>query len=144
MKVRLKKEIITMGQPNIDPTKVVGKYITAENWNTFIEQDDVVVIDTRNNYEIDIGTFDGSIKPNTESFRQFPEWWERNKDKYQNKKIAMFCTGGIRCEKSSNYLLNNGVEDVYHLEGGILKYLENVEEKNSKWLGECYVFDHRV
>ena len=144
MKVRLKKEIVTMGQPNIDPTKVVGKYIAANDWNTFIEKNDVVVIDTRNNYEVDIGTFEGAINPNTESFKQFPEWWEKNKNKYQNKKIAMFCTGGIRCEKSSNYLLNNGIKDVYHLEGGILKYLENIEEQNSKWQGECYVFDHRV
>ena len=102
------------------------------------------MIDTRNNYEVDIGTFEGSINPNTESFKQFPEWWEKNKNKYQDKKIAMFCTGGIRCEKSSNYLLNNGIKDVYHLEGGILKYLENIEEQNSKWQGECYVFDHRV
>ena len=92
MKVRLKKEIVTMGQPDIDPTKVVGKYIAAENWNTFIEKDDVVVIDTRNNYEVDIGTFEGSINPNTKSFKQFPEWWEKNKNKYQDKKIAMFCT----------------------------------------------------
>lgn len=144
MKVRIKKEIVKMGQPNIDPRKAVGKYITAENWNELMENDDIVIIDTRNEYEVEIGTFEGSINPKTESFSQFPKWWEDNKSKYLNKKIAMFCTGGIRCEKSSNYLLNNGVQDVYHLEGGILKYLENIEEKNSKWQGECYVFDHRV
>ena len=144
MKVRLKKEIVTMGQPNIDPTKVVGKYIAAENWNTFIEKDDVVVIDTRNNYEVDIGTFEGSINPNTESFKQFPEWWEKNKNKYKDKKIAMFCTGGIRCEKSTNYLIGQGVENVFHLKGGILKYLEEIPEEQSEWVGDCFVFDARV
>ena len=144
MKVRLKKEIVTMGQPNIDPRKAVGKYIKPENWNTFIENDDVVVIDTRNNYEVQIGSFKDSINPETNNFRQFPEWWEKNKDKYQGKKIAMFCTGGIRCEKSSNYLLSQGVKDVFHLQGGILKYLEKVNKEESNWTGECYVFDHRV
>jgi UPF0176 protein len=144
MKVRIKKEIVTMGQPNIDPRKVVGSYIKPEDWNTFAEKDDVVVIDTRNNYEIQIGTFKNSISPNTDSFRQFPEWWRKNKDKYQGKKIAMFCTGGIRCEKSSNYLINQGVKDVFHLKGGILKYLEKIKQEDSNWVGECYVFDHRV
>ena len=144
MKVRLKKEIVTMGQPDIDPRHTVGKYIKPENWNAFTEKDDVVVIDTRNNYEIKIGTFKDSINPNTDSFRQFPEWWKKNKDKYQGKKIAMFCTGGIRCEKSSNYLLNQGIKDVFHLQGGILKYLEKIKKEDSNWIGECYVFDHRV
>ena len=138
MKVKLKKEIVTMGQPHI------GNYIEPSDWNNLISQDDVIVIDTRNDYEVAIGSFDGAIDPETKSFGEFPEWWEENRSKYQDKRVAMFCTGGIRCEKSTNFLLNEGVKDVYHLKGGILKYLEEVPEKNSKWNGECFVFDSRV
>ncbi|MDA8741690.1 rhodanese-related sulfurtransferase [Amylibacter sp.] len=144
MKVKLKKEIVTMGQPHIDPTLNVGNYIEPSEWNNLISQDDVIVIDTRNDYEVAIGSFDGAIDPETKSFGEFPEWWEENRSKYQDKRVAMFCTGGIRCEKSTNFLLNEGVKDVYHLKGGILKYLEEVPEKNSKWNGECFVFDSRV
>ena len=144
MKVKLKKEIVTMGQPNIDPTMNVGNYVAPADWNDLIAQDDVVVIDTRNDYEVAIGTFEGAIDPETKSFGEFPAWWEDNKERFHNKRVAMFCTGGIRCEKSTNYLLNEGVKDVYHLKGGILKYLEEVPEKDSTWQGDCFVFDGRV
>ncbi|NRB05483.1 MAG: rhodanese-related sulfurtransferase [Rhodobacteraceae bacterium] len=144
MKVRLKREIVTMGQPDIDPLARVGHYVDADDWNDLIQDPDVVVIDTRNDYEVAIGTFDGAIDPKTESFGQFPEWWQDNKDKFEGKKVAMFCTGGIRCEKSTNYLLGQGVEDVYHLKGGILKYLEEVKADDSLWKGSCFVFDGRV
>ncbi len=144
MKVRLKKEIVTMGQPDVDPRASVGHYVEPQDWNDLIRSEDVVVIDTRNDYEVEIGTFEGAIDPKTESFREFPQWWEENKDRFHNKRVAMFCTGGIRCEKSTNYLLGQGVEDVYHLKGGILRYLEEVPEKDSTWEGECFVFDNRV
>ncbi|MDE4098178.1 MULTISPECIES: rhodanese-related sulfurtransferase [Rhodobacterales] len=144
MKVRLKKEIVTMGQPDVDPKARVGNYVEPEDWNDLIRSDDVVVIDTRNDYEVAIGTFEGAIDPETSSFREFPAWWEANKDRFHNKRVAMFCTGGIRCEKSTNFLLGQGVEDVYHLKGGILRYLEEVPEQDSSWQGECFVFDNRV
>lgn len=144
MKVRLKKEIVTMGQPDVDPRASVGHYVEPEAWNDLIRQDDVVVIDTRNDYEVAIGTFEGAVDPKTESFGDFPAWWEENKDRFHNKRVAMFCTGGIRCEKSTNYLLGQGVEDVYHLKGGILRYLEEMPAENSTWEGECFVFDNRV
>ncbi|WP_368185829.1 rhodanese-related sulfurtransferase [Aestuariibius sp. HNIBRBA575] len=144
MKVRLKKEIVTMGQPDIDPLAKVGHYVAPEDWNELISAPDVAVIDTRNDYEVGIGTFEGAVDPETASFREFPAWWEANKDRFHNKRIAMFCTGGIRCEKSTNYLLGQGVEDVFHLKGGILKYLEEVPQEDSKWNGECFVFDARV
>lgn len=144
MKVRIKREIVTMGQPDVDPRASVGHYISPEDWNELITRDDVAVIDTRNDYEVAIGTFDGAIDPKTQSFGAFPAWWEENKHRFHNKKIAMFCTGGIRCEKSTNYLLGQGVEDVYHLKGGILKYLEEVPEAHSTWKGDCFVFDNRV
>ncbi|WP_170439071.1 oxygen-dependent tRNA uridine(34) hydroxylase TrhO [Ruegeria arenilitoris] len=144
MKVRLKKEIVTMGQPDVDPRARTGHYVEPQDWNDLIRSDDVVVIDTRNDYEVSIGTFDGAIDPKTASFRDFPTWWEHNKDRFHNKRVAMFCTGGIRCEKSTNYLLGQGVEDVYHLKGGILRYLEEVPPEDSTWKGECYVFDNRV
>ncbi|MCB4457604.1 oxygen-dependent tRNA uridine(34) hydroxylase TrhO [Leisingera sp. McT4-56] len=144
MKVRLKKEIVTMGQPDVDPLASVGHYVEPEDWNDLIQQDDVVLIDTRNDYEVAIGTFEGAIDPKTESFRDFPAWWEENKDRFHNKRVAMFCTGGIRCEKSTNYLLGQGVEDVYHLKGGILRYLEEMPAEDSTWEGECFVFDNRV
>lgn len=144
MKVKLKKEIVTMGQPDIDPRAKVGHYIEPKDWNDLISADDVVVIDTRNDYEIAIGTFEGAIDPETATFREFPAWWEENAHRFHNKRVAMFCTGGIRCEKSTNFLLGQGVEDVYHLKGGILKYLEEVPAENSMWNGECFVFDERV
>jgi len=144
MKVRLKKEIVTMGQPDVDPTAAVGNYVQPADWNALISAPDVAVIDTRNDYEVAIGTFDGAVDPMTKSFGEFPAWWEENKHRFHNKKIAMFCTGGIRCEKSTNYLIGQGVEEVYHLKGGILKYLEDVPQDDSKWDGECFVFDARV
>ena len=144
MKVRLKREIVTMGQPNVNPVEKVGKYVAPEDWNDLINAPDVAVIDTRNDYEVAIGTFDGAVDPETKSFGEFPAWWEDNKDRFHNKRIAMFCTGGIRCEKSTNYLLGQGVDEVYPLKGGILKYLEEVPEEDSTWNGDCFVFDARV
>ena len=144
MKVKLKREIVTMGQPDVDPLARVGNYVEPQDWNDLIRSPDVVVIDTRNDYEVAIGTFEGAIDPETASFREFPQWWEANKDRFHNKRVAMFCTGGIRCEKSTNYLLGQGVEDVYHLKGGILKYLEDVPQDKSTWQGDCFVFDARV
>ncbi len=144
MKVRLKKEIVTMGQPDVDPKARVGHYVDPQDWNDLIRQPDVALIDTRNDYEVAIGTFEGAVDPETKSFGEFPAWWEENKHRFHNKKIAMFCTGGIRCEKSTNYLLGEGVEDVYHLKGGILRYLEETPADNSTWQGECFVFDNRV
>jgi len=144
MKVKLKKEIVTLGVPSVDPTAHVGHYVDPQDWNDLISQDDVVVIDTRNDYEVEIGTFEGAVDPETKSFSEFPDWWAQNKDRFHNKRVAMFCTGGIRCEKSTNYLLGDGIDEVYHLKGGILKYLEEVPAENSKWNGECFVFDSRV
>ena len=144
MKVRLKKEIVTMGRPDVDPLVTTGNYVEAVDWNALIASPDVVVIDTRNDYEVGIGSFEGAVNPQTKTFREFPEWWANNKHHFHNKKIAMFCTGGIRCEKSTNFLLGEGVEDVYHLKGGILKYLEQVPQQKSTWAGECFVFDNRV
>ncbi|WP_370283790.1 rhodanese-related sulfurtransferase [Pseudooceanicola sp.] len=144
MKVRLKKEIVTMGQPDVDPLARVGHYVEPAEWNALISAPDVAVIDTRNDYEVAIGTFEGAVDPQTASFRDFPIWWEENRDRFHNKRIAMFCTGGIRCEKSTNWLIGQGVDEVYHLKGGILKYLEEVPEDESLWRGECFVFDGRV
>ena len=144
MKVKLKREIVTMGIEGVDPRASVGHYLSPAEWNEMITAPDVAVIDTRNDYEVGIGTFQGAIDPGTKSFRDFPAWWEANRDRFHNKRIAMFCTGGIRCEKSTNYLISQGVEDVFHLKGGILKYLEDVPEEQSLWNGECYVFDGRV
>lgn len=144
MKVRLKREIVTMGQPDVDPRASVGHYVEAKDWNALITAPDVVVIDTRNDYEVSIGTFEGAVDPLTKSFGEFPAWWAENAERFHNKRVAMFCTGGIRCEKSTNYLISQGVEDVYHLKGGILKYLEEVPQEDSKWQGECFVFDQRV
>jgi UPF0176 protein len=144
MKVRLKREIVTMGQPDVNPLAAVGHYVEATDWNELISAPDVAIIDTRNDYEVGIGTFTDAVDPGTKSFGEFPAWWEANKHRFHNKRIAMFCTGGIRCEKSTNYLLGQGVEDVYHLKGGILKYLEDVPATESRWQGECYVFDQRV
>ncbi|MGC8201082.1 rhodanese-related sulfurtransferase [Aliiroseovarius sp. PTFE2010] len=144
MKVRLKREIVTMGQPDVDPKARVGHYVDPADWNALISAEDVAIIDTRNDYEVAIGSFRGAIDPETSSFREFPKWWEENKHRFHNKRIAMFCTGGIRCEKSTNYLMAQGVDEVYHLKGGILKYLEEVPRDNSLWDGECFVFDGRV
>ena len=144
LKVRLKREIVTMGQPDVDPLAGVGHYVEAEDWNDLIRRQDVAVIDTRNDYEVAIGTFEGAVDPQTKSFGEFPAWWEENKHRFHNKRIAMFCTGGIRCEKSTNYLLGQGVPEVFHLKGGILKYLEEVPAGDSTWQGECFVFDNRV
>ncbi|MES2432383.1 MAG: rhodanese-related sulfurtransferase [Pseudomonadota bacterium] len=144
LKIKLKREIVTMGQPDIDPVARVGHYVAPKDWNALIAEPDVVMIDTRNDYETGIGSFQGAVDPDIRTFRDFPAWWEQHKDEYQGKRIAMFCTGGIRCEKSTNYLLGQGVDQVYHLKGGILKYLEDVPAAASMWNGECYVFDTRV
>ncbi|MEO0390670.1 MAG: rhodanese-related sulfurtransferase [Pseudomonadota bacterium] len=144
MKVRLKREIVTMGQPDVDPLARVGHYVEPQDWNALIDAPDVAVIDTRNDFEVAIGSFDGAVDPATRSFGDFPAWWDQNKARFEGKRIAMFCTGGIRCEKSTNYLLGQGVEDVFHLKGGILKYLEEVPADQSRWQGECFVFDGRV
>jgi UPF0176 protein len=144
MKVRLKREIVTMGQPEVDPLARVGNYVAPADWNVLISDPDTVVIDTRNDYEVAIGTFRGAIDPGTRAFGEFPDWWQANGKAFAGKRIAMFCTGGIRCEKSTNYLLGQGHDEVYHLKGGILKYLEDVPEADSLWQGECFVFDDRV
>ncbi len=144
MKVRLKREIVTMGVPGTDPRHIVGSYVAPADWNALISAPDVAVIDTRNDYEVAIGSFRGAVDPGTESFRDFPAWWEENRARFHNKRIAMFCTGGIRCEKSTAFLKAQGVEEVYHLKGGILKYLEEVPEQDSLWDGGCFVFDARV
>ena len=144
MKVRLKKEIVTLGKDGIDPTKEVGTYVKPEQWNALIERPDIVVIDTRNDYEIEIGTFKNAVNPNTKTFREFPQWVADADALGKKPAVAMFCTGGIRCEKATAFMLQQGFEEVYHLEGGILKYLETVPEKDSLWEGECFVFDDRV
>jgi UPF0176 protein len=143
-KVKLKKEIVTMGVEGVDPAHIVGTYLKGEAWNQVISDPDTIVIDTRNDYEVAIGTFKNAINPNTTSFREFPRWAAENLDKSKHKKVAMFCTGGIRCEKSTAYLKEQGFDEVYHLDGGILKYLEEVPEQQSLWQGECFVFDQRV
>ena len=144
MKVRLKREIVTMGQPEVDPRARVGAYVSPADWNALILGPDVAVIDTRNDYEVAIGTVAGAIDPDIRTFRDFPAWWRANKDTYKGKRIAMFCTGGIRCEKSTNFLIGEGVPEVFHLKGGILKYLEDVPKDESLWQGACFVFDQRV
>ena len=144
LKVRLKREIVTMGQPGIDPVSRAGAYVRPGDWNSLITRDDVAVIDTRNAYEVGIGSFEGAIDPDTARFRDFPAWWDANGRRFDGKKVAMYCTGGIRCEKATSYLLGQGVEEVYHLKGGILGYLEDVPEEESLWHGECFVFDQRV
>ena len=144
LKVRVKREIVTMGKPDVDPSARVGHYVAPRDWNDLIAAPDVAVIDTRNDYEVQIGRFEGAVDPGTRAFREFPAWWEANEKRFRGKRIAMYCTGGIRCEKSTNWLIGQGVSDVYHLEGGILKYLEEVPEAESLWQGACYVFDGRV
>jgi UPF0176 protein len=144
MKVKLKKEIVTMGVPSVNPNNTVGTYVKPEDWNALISDPDVILLDTRNDYEVHIGTFKGAIDPKTTTFREFPKYVAKNLDKTKHKKVAMFCTGGIRCEKASSYMLEQGFDEVYHLQGGILKYLETVPEEQSLWQGECFVFDQRV
>jgi UPF0176 protein len=144
LKVRLKREIVTLGQPQVDPTRRVGTYVAPSDWNMLISDPDVLVIDTRNAYEVGIGTFAGAVNPNTRAFSEFPAYVQDNLQTARKRRIAMFCTGGIRCEKASSYLISQGFEDVYHLEGGILKYLETVPPAASLWHGECYVFDQRI
>ena len=144
IKVKLKKEIVTMGIPDTDPNELNGTRVNAQQWNELISAADVVVIDTRNDYEHGIGTFANAISPRTETFREFPAYVKKELHRAKHKKIAMFCTGGIRCEKATNYLLKQGFAQVYHLDGGILKYLETVEDGESLWHGECFVFDDRV
>ena len=144
MKVKLKKEIVTMGREGIDPKMLVGHYIEPQDWNALITDPEVTVIDTRNHYECDIGSFEGAINPQTTTFKEMPAFVDQQLDPAKHKKVAMFCTGGIRCEKSTAYLLEQGFDEVYHLKGGILKYLEEVPEEKSLWQGECFVFDNRV
>ena len=144
MKVKLKKEIVTMGVPSVNPNNTVGTYVKPEDWNALISDPDVILLDTRNDYEVHIGTFKGAVDPKTTTFREFPKYVANNLDKTKHKKVAMFCTGGIRCEKASSYMLEQGFDAVYHLQGGILKYLETVPEAESLWQGECFVFDQRV
>ena len=143
-KVKLKKEIVTMGVEGIDPNHIVGSYVKPKDWNALISDPDVVLVDTRNDYEVGIGTFEGALDPQTKTFREFPDYVKNNLDPEKNKKVAMFCTGGIRCEKSTAYMKEQGFDEVYHLEGGILKYLEEVPAQESMWKGECFVFDNRV
>ena len=144
MKVRLKKEIVSLGVEGVDPNRVVGEYISPQCWNELISRDDVRLIDTRNHYEHNLGTFKGAEDPDTGSFRDFPQWVSDNLDPETDRHVAMFCTGGIRCEKATSYLLDLGFKGVYHLDGGILNYLETVEQEESLWQGDCFVFDNRV
>lgn len=143
MKVKLKKEIISMGIEGLDVESLKGQYIETKNWDDFISSKDVILIDTRNSYEVEVGTFENAINPFTETFKEFPNWVKDNKNIFEGKKIAMTCTGGVRCEKSTAYLKSLGYQDVYHLKGGILQYLEDTKNVNKKWQGECFVFDDR-
>ena len=144
MKVKLKREIVTMGLEDIDPNQSVGRYASPSEWNELIDDPECLVIDTRNDYEVEIGSFRGAINPGTKSFRDFPAWVDENLDPQKHKKVAMFCTGGIRCEKSTSLLVSKGFDDVWHLKGGILNYLEETPESSTRWEGECFVFDNRV
>lgn len=144
LRIRLKREIVTLAAPEADPTKRVGTYVDPDEWNDLIAQDDVIVIDTRNDYEVELGSFEGAIDPKTKSFTEFKDYVAENLDPARNKRVAMFCTGGIRCEKASSYMLAHGFEEVFHLQGGILNYLETMPEDQSTWQGECFVFDERV
>lgn len=148
LKIRLKKEIVTMGQPGIDPLLKVGRYVKPQDWNQLISDPDTIVIDTRNDYEVEIGSFKGALNPQTTCFSDFPSWFRAQRESLlgqgKTPKVAMFCTGGIRCEKSTSFLISEGVPEVYHLQGGILKYLEDVPPEQSLWEGECFVFDQRV
>ena len=143
-KIRLKKEIVTLRQPQVDPTRTVGTYVDPKDWNDLISDPDVIVLDTRNVYETQLGTFKNAVDPQTDVFTQFPDFVKSKLDPQKHQKVAMFCTGGIRCEKASSYMLHEGFKEVYHLKGGILKYLEEVPPEESMWEGECFVFDRRV
>ena len=143
-KVKLKKEIVTLGVPGVSPNEKVGTYVEPKDWNALISDPEVLLIDTRNDYEVSIGTFEGAVDPKTKTFREFPEYVKAHYDPAKHKKVAMFCTGGIRCEKASSYMLQQGFDEVYHLKGGVLKYFEDVPAEQSKWSGECFVFDNRV
>ena len=143
-KVKLKKEIVTLGVPGVNPNLQVGTYVEPRNWNALIDDPEVLLIDTRNDYEVAIGTFSGAIDPKTRSFSEFPEYIKAHFDPQKHRKVAMFCTGGIRCEKASSYMLGQGFAEVFHLKGGILKYLEEVPQAQSRWQGDCFVFDNRV
>jgi len=148
MKVRIKPEIVTMGQPDIDPLADVGHYVAPQDWNALIDHPDTILIDTRNDYEVALGTFAGATDPRTKSFREFPDWFRAHREQWQQgdqpPRVAMFCTGGIRCEKATAFLKAEGLDEVYHLKGGILAYLETVAPEQSRWQGECFVFDERV
>ena len=144
LKVRLKREIVTMGVADIDPLDEVGTYVAPADWNALIDDPETVVIDTRNDYEVAVGSFAGAVDPETASFRDFPAWVAANRDRLEGRRVAMFCTGGIRCEKATAYLKREGFEDVHHLDGGILRYLEDMPAEDSRWQGECFVFDERV
>ncbi len=144
MKVKIKKEIVTFDKPEVNPSQQVGTYVKPSDWNQVITDPETIVIDTRNDYEVNIGTFQGAINPKTESFRQFSEYANQNLDPHKHSKVAMFCTGGIRCEKASSYLISKGFKEVYHLKGGILKYIAEIPPEKSLWQGECFVFDERV
>ena len=144
MKVRLKKEIVTLGDPQVDPNRQVGTYVAAAEWNALIESPDVILLDTRNAFEVEMGTFEGAVDPRISRFSEFKDFVQRELDPAKHRKVAMFCTGGIRCEKASSYMLAQGFEEVFHLKGGILKYLEDVSEAESRWKGGCFVFDERV
>jgi UPF0176 protein len=144
LKVRLKKEIVTMKVPGVDPSASVGTYVEPEDWNALIADPETIVIDARNGFEVEIGTFEGAVNPETTSFSDLPLWLETHRTELEDKKVAMFCTGGIRCEKATSYLKERGIDDIFHLKGGILQYLENIPEAESLWHGECFVFDGRV
>lgn len=144
MKVRLKKEIVTLGDPQTDPTQTVGTYVSPGEWNKLIESPDVILLDTRNDFEVEMGTFEGAVDPRIKKFSEFKDFVQKELDPSKHKRVAMFCTGGIRCEKASSYMLSQGFEEVYHLKGGILQYLEDVPEGESRWNGGCFVFDERV
>ena len=144
LKIKLKKEIVTLGKENIDPALSSASYLNSTEWDALLQNSDSIIIDTRNHYESDVGSFKSSIKTSTRNFREFPQWISKNKEKLKNKKIGMFCTGGIRCEKASNYLLNIGFKNVFQLKGGILEYLRKTENSSQLWEGECFVFDNRV
>jgi UPF0176 protein len=144
LKVRLKKEIVTLGAPQVDPTRKVGTYVDPADWNALLDTPDLIVIDTRNDFEVAMGSFESAVDPRTVKFSEFKDFVVRALDPKTHRKVAMFCTGGIRCEKASSYMLSQGFEEVFHLKGGILKYLEQVPEEESRWRGECFVFDERV
>jgi UPF0176 protein len=144
MKVRLKKEIVTLGDPQTDPLRRVGTYVSPAEWNRLLEEPGIVVLDTRNDFEVEMGTFEGAVDPRIKRFGEFKDFVKNELDPAKHRKVAMFCTGGIRCEKASSYMLAQGFEEVFHLKGGILKYLEDVPEAESRWRGDCFVFDERV